>query len=392
MCAPSARVSELAKNWAKDGHDVTIITAMPNHPDGIIHPKYKWEYFTEEYSNNIRILRVILYVTPNKGFIKRIFSFISFMITALVTGLYVNKPDVVVATSPQLFVGVSGYIISRLRRIPFVFEVRDIWPQSAIDLKMLRIRMIIHLMEKLERFLYAKSALIVTTTPVQRMNILKKCFTGKIVECIPNGVDAERFNVTEKKNIIWKDGVKKGFAVAYIGTIGLSHNLDILVQAASILKNKNIYFFIIGDGAQKEKIRESISQKRLTNIFLWDKIPLEMVPYAMLEVDAGLAHERDLPMAREMYPAKMFDVMASGKPLIIGIHGAAKELVEKNKTGIVFKSDSVDDLVRAIEKLASNPSLCMELGQNGKNLVYREYNRESQAREYASLIERCLTK
>jgi len=312
------------------------------------------------------------------------------MITSLITGLYVKKPDVVVVTSPQIFLGLTGYVLSRLRRIPFVFEVRDIWPQSAIDLKMLRSPLIIHLMEKLEKLLYAKSAMVIVTTPQQKINVGKKVMPPKPIECIPNGVDPERFRITGEKNILWKDGNKKGFTVAYIGTIGLSHNLEILVKAAQRMKDKNIYFFIVGDGAQKGKVAASIEEKKLKNIFMYDKIPLSDVPYALREADVGIAHERDLPMAREMYPAKMFDVMAAGKPLLIGIYGVAEKLVKENRTGIVFKSDSVDDLVQNLEILMNDPKLCAELGTNGFNLVNSKYNKEIQAAEYVRLMREIL--
>lgn len=390
MCAPSTRIGELAKYWKRSGNDVTVITAMPNHPDGIIHPKYKWEYFKEEIVDGVRVLRVILFVTANKGFIKRVLSFISFMVTSLVAGLYVNKPDVVIVTSPQLFTGLTGYFISRLRKIPFVFEVRDIWPQSAVDLKVIRSHFIIKILEKFEKFLYSKAALIITTTPLQKVNIQKKCVVQKRIECIPNGVDPEKFELKSDKKIIWKDESKKGFTAVYIGTIGLSHNLEILVQAAKRMANKNVYFYIIGDGAQRDKIAASISEKGLKNIFMHDKIPLLDVPYALRDADVGIAHERDLPMAREMYPAKMFDVMAAGKPILIGIYGGAKELVEKNRTGIVFKSDSVDDLVKNLELLMNDPKLCEELGKNGKRLVLDKYNKKKQAEEYIRFVSEIL--
>ncbi|PIP14559.1 MAG: hypothetical protein COX48_00095 [bacterium (Candidatus Stahlbacteria) CG23_combo_of_CG06-09_8_20_14_all_34_7] len=392
VCAPSARVSELTKYWQRDGNTVTVITGMPNHPDGIIHPRYKWEYFKEEWVNGVRVLRVILYVTPNKGFQKRIISFLSFMITSFITGLFVVKPDVVIVTSPQLFLGLTGYMVSRFRKIPFVFEVRDIWPQSAIDLKIIKSRFIIKFMEIFERFLYSKADLIIVVTPMQKINVKMKCNKKKKVECIPNGIDPEIFDVKDEKKILWKDGVKKGFTVICIGTIGLSHNLEILVRAAQKMKNKNIYFFIVGDGAQREKIENSIKEKKLENIFVYDKIPKTDVPYALKESDVGFSHLRDLPMAREMYPAKMFDIMAAGKPLLIGIHGGAKDLIEKNKTGIVFKSDSVEDLVKNLEILIANPNLCEEYGKNGIKLVNEKFNRKVQAKDYMRFIKEVSTK
>lgn len=387
MGAPSQRVSELAKFWVKQGYGVTVITGMPNHPDGVIHKKYKWEYFKEEWTDGVRVLRVFLYVTPNKGILKRIFSFISFTVTSLFAGLFMNKPDIVIATSPQLFVGLSGLFIAKLKRIPFVFEVRDIWPQSAVELKMIRSHFVINLMEKLERFFYFKAERVVIVVDSFRNQLMKKHVPDKKMVFIPNGIDKGRF---EKKcpervlKMVPED--KKFFTVGYFGTIGLAHGLEIVIKAAEHYKGKDVRFVIVGDGAERTRLEKIAESKNLSNLFIAEKISSDKIPCAISEIDAGLIHLKNLPIFRDSLPSKMFEYMGMGKPVLAGVLGNARELVEKNRAGVAFDPENLKEFIEAIELLKNDASFRKEAGENAKKLVEKDFNREVLSEKYLKML------
>ena len=387
MGAPSQRVSELAKFWVKQGHSVSIITAMPNHPDGIVHTKYRWEYFKEEWFDGVRILRVFLYVTPNKGVLKRIFSFISFTITSLFVGLFMNKPDIVIATSPQLFVGISGLFIAKLKKIPFVFEIRDIWPQSAVELKMIRSHLVIRLMEKLERFLYYKADRVVVVVKNFTEQLAKKHVNKEKIVFVPNGIDKTRFENKTNKEIIGRYFDRKNkFVIGYFGTMGLAHGLDIVVKAAEHYRKTNVFFVLVGDGAEKEKIKRHAAARKIENLLVLEKIPAGEIPYAINEIDAGLIHLKKLPIFTEALPSKMFEYMAMGKPLLAGVSGSAKELLETNNAGVVFQPENLQEFINAIEKLRNSNEFCRKMGENGKKMVESEFDREILSQKYAKMM------
>lgn len=387
MGAPSQRVSELSKFWVKQGYQVSVITGMPNHPDGIIHAKYKTEYFKEEWIDGVRVLRVFLYVTANKGIIKRVFSFISFTITSLFVGLFMNKPDIVIATSPQLFVGISGLFIAKLKRIPFVFEVRDIWPQSAVELKMIKSHLVIRLMEKLEKFLYYKADAVVVVAESFRDILKAKGVDAEKIVFLPNGIDRSRFDIKEDKKIIEKHVDLKGkFVIGYFGTMGIAHGLDIVIRAAEHFKKGDVHFVFIGDGADKSRIERLVVLKKLSNITIIDKIPASDIPYAIKEIDAGLIHLKNIPLAAEALPSKMFEYMGMGKPILAGFSGYGKKLIESNNAGIVFRPENTKEFIEAVEILKNDPELKKKMGENAKKLVLKSFDREILSEEYAKML------
>lgn len=386
MGAPSARVSELSKYWVKMGHNVTVITGMPNHPTGIIHPTYKWEYFKEEEHLGIRVLRVFLYVAPNKGVFKRIISFLSFMVTSLVVGLLMKTPDIIIATSPQLFVGLSGLLIAKLKRRPFIFEVRDIWPQSAVDLGIIRNRFVIRLMEMLEKELYQKSDAIVTAVSDMSVHISAKTNPSKIFY-IPNAVDIERFESAPDIEFDWRRDNNDKFIIGYIGTIGLAHGLNIVIECAKKMRDKNVAFVLIGEGADKQHLKELLQAENISNVYIEDQISLDSVPSAFRQIDAGLVHLRDVPIMQGALPSKIFEIMAAGIPVLAGIKGHGRKFINEHKVGLCFEPEDPDDMKLRIEELLRKPDTCKEYGNNGLKIIKAEYNREAQAEKYLKIIK-----
>lgn len=387
MGAPAARVSELSKYWVKHGESVTVITGMPNHPDGIVHPTYKWEYFKEEETFGVRVLRVFLYATANKGVVKRIISFLSFMITSLVVGMLKSNTDIVIATSPQLFVGLSGLIIAKMKRKPFVFEVRDIWPQSAVELGVIRNKYVIYAMEKLECMLYSKASMIVVAVKGMKHIIHKKNVDINKIHFIPNGIDAERFSQPTKGILRRQEHLKDKFLIGYIGTIGMAHGLSIIPKAAEKLKDTNAHFVIIGDGADRANIDSIIKSNKLNNVTLLDKMPREQIPGILKELNAGFVHLKDFPLMQNAVPSKIYEIMAAGKPVLAGISGIGSSFIKENNIGFVFTQEdpqSLADTVRRIMK--TDTDMLEKMGENGKKLAYNKYDRKKQALKYLSYI------
>lgn len=387
MGAPSARVSELAKFWSQSGHNVTVITGMPNHPDGIIHPKYKWEYFVEEYSGKVRVLRALHFITPNSGVVKRVWGFLSFTLSSFLVAIQMKKPGIIIATSPQMFIGLAGLAVSRLRGVPFVFEVRDIWPQSAVELNMIRSRFIIHVMEKIEKLLYSKAAAIIVVVESMRENIKSKVAQTPPIYYIPNGIDTERFDKKCPEAGVLSEKADSAFKVGYIGTFGLAHGLEIMIKAAELSKGMNIEFHLVGSGAERSKLLSMVREKHLNNVFIHEKVEPEKVPCIVKEMDAGFVHLRNFPLASEAIPSKMFEIMASGLPVIAGIRGYSKKMIESNECGWVFEPENINEFMRILKKVSADRDLCKRTGANAKNFVYKNYNRKNLAEEYSKILQ-----
>ncbi len=393
MGAPASRVSELAKYWSKMGQKVTVITGMPNHPDGIVHPTYKWEYFKEEKTLGVHVLRVFLYATANKGVIKRIISFLSFMTTSLILGLLKSHTDIVIATSPQLFVGLSGLIIAKMKKKPFVFEIRDIWPQSAVELGVIKNKQVIRAMEMLENILYSKANMIIVAVKGMKKILVSRGVNGNKIHYIPNGIDEERFNTEKKEFILGKKvELKDKLIIGYIGTIGLAHGLQIIPEAAAKIRNSNVHFIIIGDGAEKDKLLQTIKAYNLKNVSFLGVMPREYIPSILGEIDLGFIHLKYIPFFKNAaLPSKLFEIMAAGKPVLAGISGTVSDFIKENDIGYVFKQDDPDSLVNAIENiLKENKDILKKKGEKGKYIAIRDFNRKELAEKYIAYLNNCL--
>ena len=266
MGAPAARTFEHARHWASLGHDVTVITGFPNHPTGVIRPEYRGSFVRRERIAGIDLLRTWIYVAANKGFFRRIINFLSFFCSSLLLGaLLTRRPDVVVGTSPQFFCAVAAYLLSRVKRAPFVFEVRDVWPQSAIELGVLRNRFLVRALEAIELYLYRQAALIVPVAESTRAYLLDKGIAPDRIKVVPNGIDAQVLNAADlaPEQLRARLGLQDKFLVSYIGTHGMSHALDVVLRAAERLQSDDgIHFLFVGEGAEKARLKELAAELR----------------------------------------------------------------------------------------------------------------------------------
>lgn len=391
MGAPSARVYELSRRWVEKGASVTVLTGFPHHPTGVIPLEYKGVKFLEEMKDNIHVLRTYVYPTANKGFIKRIFSYFSFMISSILYGfLKVGRHDIIIATSPQFFVGISGYILSKIKGIPFIFEVRDLWPESIVQLGQLKNQLIIRALEWIEKKLYQKCIHIIGVADSTTDILGQKGIPKDKISIIKNGVDLKLFTKSDQQNALKdKYTFKEKFVVSYIGTHGLSHALDRVLETAKLLQDrKDIIFLFVGEGAEKEKLKMKAKNHEISNLIFHDQITKDKLPDFYELSDIILVTLKDLPLFKHVIPSKLFEIMAMERPIIISINGEARNLVESAKAGVFSKPEDPMDLVDKIDLLYKNQNLRIKLGQNGRQFVTNHYNRNALADKYLKIIEK----
>jgi glycosyltransferase involved in cell wall biosynthesis len=390
MGAPAARTYEHARHWASLGHEVAVITGLPNHPTGVIRPEYRGHLVKREQVEGIDLLRTWVYGAPNKGFTKRVLNFFSFFLSALLFGaLLTKRPDVVVGTSPQFFCAVAAYLLSRLKRAPFVFEVRDIWPQSAVELGAIRHPWLIRTLEAIELFLYHRAALIVPVAQSTRSYLISKGIAPEKIKVIPNGIDARYLASTSvsAESLREELGLKGKFVVSYIGTHGMSHALETVLRAAEILRaEREIHFLFVGEGAEKEKLKQLATELRLENVTFLKEQPREKVLAFYRASDVGLVPLRRLPIFEKVLPSKMFELMGAGCPVICSVEGEAAAMIQRAESGICIKPESATELVAAVRRLRADPQLRHQLGANGEQFVKTHYLRARLAEEYLKAL------
>jgi len=388
--AGSSRAFENAKRFVKLGAEVTVLTNFPNYPNGVISEKYKGKTSYVEFIDNIKVIRVFTYATPNKGFFKRSLAYFSFMVFSAFQGVFkVGFPDVIIATSPPFFVGISGFILSFLLSKPFVFEVRDLWPESIVQLGQVKNKTIINIMEKLEVFLYKKATKIISVTDSYIPIIANKGIDNSKIEKITNGVDIKFFNPIKKDLSLCNSlMLQKKFVVSYLGTLGLAHALEKVLDSAKLLENDDrIHFLFIGDGAERDKLKNKAKELMLQNVtFLGTIEKKDLAKYYSIS-DVLLVPLRGIPLFKTVIPSKIFEIMAMKKPLILSVNGESKKIIEGANSGIVIEPENFLELKNVIELLSSNKKLCAELGENGRMFVKQKFNRDILAKNYLELLK-----
>jgi glycosyltransferase involved in cell wall biosynthesis len=390
MGAPSARTYEHARHWARLGHDVIVITGFPNHPTGVIRPEYRGYLVKWENVDGIVVLRTWVYCAANKGFFKRVLNFLSFFFSSFILGsLMTSRPDVVVGTSPQFFCGVAAYLLSCVKNVPFVFEIRDIWPQSAVELGVLKQRVIIRMLEAIETFLYRRAALIITVAESMKSYLTGKGIPRVKLRLIPNGIDADYLRSAE----ITPDELRKGmglkdkFIISYIGTHGMSHALDVVLLAAEKLKaDRTAHFLFVGEGAEKENLKKLAARLKLSNVTFIDEQPrMRLLSYYRAS-DAAIVPLKRLPVFKSVLPSKLFELMGSGCPVICSVEGEAAELVSRAGTGICIEPENSSALIEAINCMRKQPELRKVMSENGMQFVKRYYLRSVLAENYLEAL------
>lgn len=390
MGAPSARVYELARYWSGMGHQVKVLTAFPNHPTGIIPPEYKGDIIRREFIDNIEVIRTWIFAAPNKGFVKRVMNYLSFPITAVLLGTPMTGAcDVVIATSPQFFVAAAGYIVSILKRKKFIFEVRDLWPDSIEAVGAMSNKFILGVLRSIEEFLYRRANKIIAVAYSTREILSKRNVPSSKIDVVPNGADINLFRPGPKKNLIReKYGLAENdFVVSYIGTHGMAHGLKTVLDTALLVKDKNnIKFIFVGEGAEKGKLKETAKNYGLKSVQFIDQQSKDIIPYFYQASDACLVPLINQPLFSAVIPSKMFEIMSCARPIILSVKGEACAMIEKANAGITIAPENPDQLANAILRLYNDDHLSTSLGNNGRSFIEKHFSREKMAIDYIEIL------
>jgi len=388
--ATQTRVYEFAKHLARKGHKVTVIAEFPNHPTGIIPKEYKGKLFEREILDGFEVLRVWVLASPNKGTLRRMGFYTSYMLMAIMGGFSSKKKyDVVFATSPPLFVGISGYILSRLKKARFVFDVRDLWPEVAVALGELSNQKVIRLAEKVEVFLYENSSAIVAVTEGFIKHISNLGIKSGKIHHIPNGTIPEIFDPADIDiHLKAGFGLEGKFIVTFAGNHGIAQGLDTIIESAKQLQeHSDIVFFFIGEGPVKQSLIDLKKKYQLSNVIFHPKVPLSQIAKYINMSDILLVPLKKDEVFHTFIPSKMFDFMCCAKPIILSVDGEARQILEdKAQAGKFVPPEDAAALSEAILWSRDNPELCSEYGRNGRDFVLKEYLREQQAQRLESIM------
>lgn len=393
--APATRLYEHARQWVRDGHTVDVLTSVPNFPEGEVYDGYT-NQLTYEEVEGIRVTRVPMYVTANEGVVKRTASYISYMVSAAWYARRLPTPDVVVATSPQFFAACAGQVIARHKEVPFVMEVRDLWPESVVAVGAMDRNIAVRAAERLERFLYDQSDHIVVVTEAFKQAIAEKGVAREKISVIKNGVDLSRWDIDLDNGRLTalrdEHSLKGKFVVSYIGTIGMAHRADVLLEAARHCNDPEVVFMVVGTGAQRDEIEARQAELQLPNFRLVDKVPRETVPYLLALTDVSVVHLRKSPLFEAVIPSKIFEAMATRTPIVLGVEGESRDIIEKADAGIPVPPEDPKALNEAVLRLKSDAGLHARMARNAYEHVYTYFDRKGLAQDYAALLGQVIGK
>ncbi|MDA0406799.1 glycosyltransferase family 4 protein [Vibrio alginolyticus] len=359
--APATRTYEHAIRWVKAGHNVTVITCVPNFPEGKVFEGFKNRWYQTHNLDGIHVVRVKTFITANEGFVKRVLDYMSFMVTGFFAGLFQKKPAIIVATSPQFFCACAGWALSVVRRTPFVFELRDIWPASITAVGAMKESVTIRMLEKIELFLYRRADSIVSVTHAFKQELIERGIDGKKIDVVLNGVDLTKYEPTlSKDNDLAKQYDLEGkFVVGYIGTHGMAHGLEHIVGVAERLQDTDdIRVVFAGGGAARQKVVDLIKKKQLKNVVLIDRQPKEVMPKLWSLCNVSLVPLVNSDLFKTVIPSKIFECMGMGIPTIVSVpEGEVTTIIHQTNSGLVVQSENVDQIKEAVLKLHKDKEL-----------------------------------
>ncbi|WP_027138125.1 glycosyltransferase family 4 protein [Gaetbulibacter saemankumensis] len=374
--APATRTFEHCIEWVRQGFCVTVITGVPNFPQGEVFKGYKNKLYQKEIIDGIEVIRVWTYIAENKGFVKRILDYLSFMLSSFLAGLFV-KADIIIATSPQFFTAISGRWLSFWKRRPWVMEVRDLWPESIKAVGAMETNIFIRFFEILEKRMYKRaSKIVVVTDAFKEELIVKHGISPRKIAVVKNGANMDLF-VPQSKNqsLLGQFGLKNKFVIGYIGTHGMAHALDFILRSAKHVKDDNIHFLFIGSGAKKQELLDLKEQLGLNNVTMLDLVPKEEVKEYISIMDVSLVNLKKSDTFKSVIPSKIFENVAMHKPILLGVEGESKRIIEDYGVGEVFEPENEKDFLNKMYKMFENPQ---KYNENFNNLL-KDFDRKALA-------------
>ena len=395
MGAPAARASELARHWADAGHQVSILTGFPNHPTGVVPAEWRSRLRRLMYHQKIGqvdVYRTWLWPLPNRKAHERIRNYASFCVSAALRGITIPRPDVIIASSPQLLVGLAGWWLAFTRQIPFVFEVRDLWPESLGAVGVAGERSLLHhALARIAGFLYRRADRIVVVTSAFKDYLIHHWRVPALkIDIVENGVETDLFApdsvaaAGRRKEL----NAESRFLVSYIGTLGMAHGLETLLDAAATLQSKapHVLFLLVGEGSEKERIKSLAQSRGLANVRFLDQQPREKIPSFISASNLCLVLLKKTDVFKTVIPTKMLEYMSCARPVILGVEGQARQILEDAGAGLAIEPENAAAIAAAIIQLDHNRELAKTLGEQGRSYILQNFSRASTAEKYITVM------
>jgi glycosyltransferase involved in cell wall biosynthesis len=394
--APASRTFEHCREWVKAGREVTVITCAPNFPNGVVYEGYRNRLWQSEMMDGIRVVRVWSYITANEGFLRRILDYTSYMAAAVAAAPFVKNVDLVIGTSPHFFTACAAYAVSRTKQVPFIFELRDLWPESIKAVGAIRSSFWLRQLERIELHLYRKAARIVALTNAFKTRLAARGVDPAKIDIVTNGVDLARFRPQEKDaELAARLSLNGKFVAGYIGTHGMAHGLTTLLDAAALMRGRQggerFKFLFLGDGARKQTLMEEAKQRGLDNVIFLDSVPKSEVTRHWSLLDASIIHLCKSDLFTTVIPSKLFESMGMGIPVLHGVAGESSEIVKRERVGLVFEPENAEALCDALMALANSETLRDEFRANCVAAA-RRYDRTALARIMLEILDATLAR
>lgn len=395
IAAPSVRITDHARFWIEQGHEVTVVTSAPNFPRGVVFEGYRNRFYQEEWVEGIRTIRLWSFMAANEGFARRILDYLSLVAMSVLCCFRYPAFDVLIATSPPLFTAAGGWLVALLRRRPWIFEIRDLWPASiravaASDSKLL------DAFEMLELFLYRRATRIVSLTRSFVEDLASRGIDTSKVDVVINGVDTAKFS-PERVRIDARAEMgipEETFLAGYIGTTGMAHGLETVLDAAEICQgqpsDRPMHFLVLGEGAERARLEASARERGLENLSFHDFVPHDRMPDYLAALDASIVHLRPDPLFETVIPSKIFEAMAMGVPIVMAVAGESAGLVREADAGECIPSGEPEAMAKLVQQLAADPARCREMAANGRRAASERFSRRAQAQRMLQSLERAI--
>lgn len=391
--APSARIHEFARQWLAMGHEVAVVTCFPNHPTGKLYPGYTHGFRMRENMDGIEVYRNWSYITPNKGFIRKTIGHVSFWPSALqLSNRRIPKPDAAIGTSPTFFAPMAAAALARKHNVPFIMEVRDLWPAIFVGLGVLRNRTLIRLLEKWELSIYRRATGIVTVTESFRNHLIARGVPDSKVFTVLNGADVDFWRPVEPEaGLRERLGLTSRFVVLYLGAHGISHALARILDAAQMLRDlSRIRFVFVGEGAEKDGLVRAADEAGLPNVRFLDPVDKEIVREYYGVADVCLVPLRAIPLFDTFIPSKMFEIMAMARPIVASVRGEAAEILRKSGGARVVEPEDSHAIAQEIRWFYDHPEEARAMGNHARAFVVENYSRRSLATRYLEILREAI--
>ncbi|MEW7279385.1 glycosyltransferase family 4 protein [Aquimarina sp. 2201CG1-2-11] len=381
--APATRTYEHCKEWVKDGIEVTVITCAPNFPKGKVFEGYKNKLYQTEDVDGIKVIRVWTYISANKGFAKRILDYMSFMMSSFIIGLFI-KTDIIIATSPQFFTAISGRWLSFWKRKKWIMEVRDLWPESIKAVGAMDTNPVIRFFEFLEKKMYkSASKIVVVTDSFKEILVKNHSISRNKIEVIKNGANTALFSPIDKNaDLLKKLNLENKIVIGYIGTHGMAHALDFVIKSAKKIQNKQVHFLFLGDGAKKEELLQLKDSLNLDNVSMLPSVNKQEVVKYISILDIALVNLKKSDTFKHVIPSKIFELCAMHKPILLGVEGESKKLIEEYGIGETFEPENEKDFLEKVDIMVQQ-----DMNKYDYDRLVHDFDRKSLAKKMMMFVK-----